>query len=354
MDTVSRFGGDEFTLLFEDLTSEQEVVLIAERIRQAVSTPMGLDQGETAVTVSIGIAMVTDPTVPPETVIREADAAMYRAKEQGPSRYEVYGAAIRQEAHERLGIEDALRHAVERGELHVHYQPKISLNGHVGVNGFEAFVLWDHPQRGLLTPDEFAPLAEETGTLKPIAEFVLDEALRDIRRWREARPGVTVSVNLFPHQLEDADLAPMLARALEASGTTPDALWLEVSESALSANPQVSTRALTAMKALGVMVAIDDYGTSSSMLLNLRSLPVDSIKIHRSFVRALGSDPAEATVVGAVVELGHALGLRVEAEGVETDQQLAQLRLLGCDGAQGPLFSPAVPSEEAHVLLTAG
>jgi EAL domain-containing protein (putative c-di-GMP-specific phosphodiesterase class I) len=236
----------------------------------------------------------------------------------------------------------------------VHYQPKISLNGRVGVTGFEALVRWEHPQRGLMAPHEFIPLAEDTGMLESIGAFVLGDALRQIQRWRETRPDVTVSVNLSPRQLESAELVPTLARAIESSGATPDSLCLEVSESAVASNPEMALSALEAIKALGVKLAIDDYGTGSSVLSNLRRLPIDAIKIHESFVATLGSDPSESPVVGAVVELGHALGLKVVAEGVETDLQLAQLKQLGCDGAQGFLFSPAVPGEEADVLLSAG
>jgi diguanylate cyclase (GGDEF)-like protein len=354
MDTVARFGGDEFTLLFEELSSEREVVLIAERIGASVRAPIRLETGETTVTASIGIAMVTDPSVPPETVIREADAAMYRAKELGRSRFELFDEISRQRASERLELERALREAIHRAELRVHYQPRISLNGRVGVTGFEALVRWQHPERGLMAPGEFMPLAEETGMLQPIAAFVLDEALREVRQWRQERPDLTVSVNLSARQLEDTGLAPMLARALETSGANPDALVIEVGETALAANPEAALRALNALKDVGIRVEIDDYGTGSSVLSNLRRLPVDAIKIHESFVATLGGDDSDRSLVAAVVEMGHALGLRVVAEGVETDVQLAQLKELGIDGAQGFLFSPAVPREEAHVLLSAG
>jgi diguanylate cyclase (GGDEF)-like protein len=354
MDTVARFGGDEFTLLFEDLASEREVVLIAERITQAVGRPIRLEPGEASVTVSIGIATVTDPTIPPDTVIREADSAMYRAKELGRDRYQLFDEVSRQRATDRLELETALRRAVDLSQLRVHYQPEISLNGHVGVIGFEALVRWEHPERGLMAPSEFMPIAEETGMLEPIGAFVIDEALRQISRWRQTRPDVTISVNLSVRQLEDPRVAPMLARAIESTGARPESLCLEVSEAAVAHNPEASMRALHALKALGVRLAIDDYGTGSSMLSNLRRLPVDEIKIHESFVASLGRDPTDSGVVGAMVELGHALGLSVVAEGVETDVQLAQLKELGCDGAQGFLFSPAVPREEADALLTAG
>ncbi len=224
----------------------------------------------------------------------------------------------------------------------------------MGVIGFEALVRWEHPERGLMAPGEFMSIAEDTGMLEPIGAFVLEDALRQISRWRQTRPEITVSVNFTARQLEDARVAPTLARALQASGANPGSLCVEVSEAALAHNPDVAMRSLHALKALGVRLAIDDYGTGSSVLSNLRRLPLDTIKIHQSFVVALGGDPADTGVVGAMVELGHALGLSVVAEGVETDAQLVALKQLGCDRAQGFLFSPAVPREEADALLTAG
>jgi diguanylate cyclase (GGDEF)-like protein len=354
MDTVARFGGDEFTFLFEELASEREVVLIAERISRAAGLPIQLDDGEASITVSIGIAMVADPSVPPETAIREADAAMYRAKELDRSRYELFDEASRQRAMERLELETALRHAVERGELRVHYQPKVSLDGTRSVIGFEALVRWQHPDRGLIEPSEFIPLAEETGLILPIGEYVLEHALRQIARWRRDKPGVTVSVNVSPRQLEDTGLVAMLAGAIRMSGNDAGALCLEVTETAVTQNADVAVRALQGVKAMGVRIAIDDYGTGSASLSSLKRLPIDTLKIHESFVRGLGSSAEESPIVAAVVELGHALGLTVVAEGVETDSELAELQALGCDGAQGFLLGRPVPEEEAHALLRAG
>jgi diguanylate cyclase (GGDEF)-like protein len=351
MDTVARFGGDEFTLLFEDLSGEREVVLIAERINQSASLPVRLQEGEGSITVSIGIAMVTDPSIAPDSVIREADAAMYRAKELGRSRYELFDEAARQRAEDRLELESALSHAVERSELRVHYQPRISLNGDRGVSGFEALVRWEHPVRGLIAPSEFIPVAEETGMVLPIGQFVIEQAVRQIARWRRFKPDVSVSVNLSFRQLEDTTLASMLTGAMRATNIDPAALCLEVTETAMMRNPEVATRALHALKTVGVGLAIDDFGTGASSLSSLKCLPVDTLKIHESFVTGLGGDPDDASLVGAVVELGHALGLEVVAEGVETDMQLAELRSLGCDAAQGFLLGRPVPEDEARALL---
>jgi diguanylate cyclase (GGDEF)-like protein len=353
MDTVARFGGDEFTLLFEDLESEREVLLIAERIITATSAPARLIAGETSVTVSIGITMVSDPSIAAEAVIRDADAAMYRAKERGRSRYELFDESSSHRALERIELETALGRAVDRAEFRIFYQPKISLDGGPAVAGFEALVRWEHPDRGLLAPAEFMPLAEETGMVVGIGAYVLEHALERIVRWRRLRPDVTIAVNLSARQLEDAGFAAMLTSAMAAAHAPPGAICLEIAEHAVTRNPTVAVRALAALKALGVSIAIDDYGIGSSSLSNLKSLPVDVLKIHQSFVTGLGTRPEEASIVGAVVKLGHALGLEVIAEGVETDRQLAELRALGCDAAQGFLLGRPVPEEQVDSMLVA-
>jgi diguanylate cyclase (GGDEF)-like protein len=351
MDTVARFGGDEFTFLFEELASEREIVLIAERISRVASAPIQLDDGEASVTVSIGIAMVTDPNVPPETVIREADAAMYRAKELGRSRYELFDEGSRTRAMERLELEAALRLAIERDELRVHYQPKMALNGRARVTGFEALVRWEHPDRGLLAPAEFLPLAEETGLVLAIGEFVIRQALGQLSRWRAINPELTVSVNLSARQIEDSGLIPSVAGALRGQGTDPESLCLEIGEDALAEHPDVAARALDGLKTLGVRLAIDNYGTGLGSLASLKQLPFDTLNIDGSFIGELVRDPGQTPLVGAVVELAHALGLSVTAEGVETEGQLQQIRELGCDGAQGYFFGQPVPEQEAQHLL---
>jgi diguanylate cyclase (GGDEF)-like protein len=352
MDTVARFGGDEFTFLFEGLESEREAVLVAERISHTASLPLTVGDGETSVAISIGIAMVNDPSVAPDHVIRDADAAMYRAKELGGSRFELYDESSRQRATQRLDIETALSQAVERSELRVHYQPRVSLNGDTGLVGFEALVRWEHPERGLIEPLEFIQVAEETGLIVPIGGWVIEQALAQVGRWRQSRPGMTISVNLSSRQLEDPDLIPSLSGALSDLGVDPGILRLEVTEDSVQHNPELASRMLGELHEIGVKLAIDDFGTGHSSISSLRLLPVDTIKIDRSFVSNLGSGPGGAALVGAVVELGHALGLTVEAEGVETDAQLAHLRELGCDGAQGFLFSGPVPEEGVRTLLS--
>ncbi len=352
MDTVARFGGDEFTFLFEELESEREAVLIAERISRSAGAPLMLDgESEMTVAVSIGIAIVTDPSVAPDTVLHDADVAMYRAKELGGDRFELYDETARVRASRRLELEDALRLAVERSELRVHYQPRVSLNGDTGLIGFEALVRWEHPERGLIAAEEFVALAEDTGLIVPIGEWVLEQALGEVGRWRRARPGVTISVNVSTRQLENPGLAAHLNAAVQASGAEPGVLCLEVTEDAIEHNPDLAARSLAALREIGVKLALDDFGAGHSSVTGLRELPLDQVNIDRSFVATLTSDPADSAVLGALVELGHALGLSVIAAGVETDIQLAGLRELGCDGAQGYLFSRPLPVDGVHALL---
>jgi diguanylate cyclase (GGDEF)-like protein len=351
MDTVARFGGDEFTFLFEGLEDDAEAMLIAERVNHAASLPLTLGEDETAVAVSIGISMVSDPETSLEEAIRDADAAMYRAKELGGSRFELFDDRSRRRVAKRSTLEASLRGALENAQLRVHYQPRVSINGDTGLVGFEALVRWEHPERGLIAPSEFVPLAEETGLIVPIGEWVIEQALSQVRRWRQSRPGMTISVNLSARQLAHPHLVVMLERALQAAGADPGVLWLEVTEDTVQQDPIVFGNALAALHRLGVNLALDDFGMGHSSLQTLRELPVDMLKIHQSFVSSLDAEPDDSALVGAVVELGHALGLTVIAEGVETDVQLAHLRELGCDGAQGFLFSRPVTEDGVHELL---
>jgi len=351
MDTVARFGGDEFTFLFEELSSEREVLLITERIVHAASVPIRVPEGEKTVTVSVGITTVDDPCIGAEAVIREADVAMYSAKELGRARYELFDNASRHHADERVELESALRLAIERSELTIDYQPRIAFNGGPPLVGFEALIRWVHPQRGLMSPREFIPVAEDTGQSVAIGRYVLEHALAQLARWRRFRPDLTVSVNLSLRQLEDGRLASMVAAAIRASEVDAKALCLEVSECDVTRHPEIALHALEGLKSAGVRIAIDDYGTGSSSLSSLGRLPVDALKIHESFIAGIGNGSPDTSIVAAVVELGHALGLQVVAEGVETDRQLAQLRELGCDGAQGFLLGRPVPACDVEALL---
>ncbi|HYB27676.1 MAG TPA: EAL domain-containing protein [Solirubrobacteraceae bacterium] len=354
MDTVARFGGDEFTFLFEDLTSEREVVLIADRICQAARHPIHIDGVELSVTVSVGIAMVADPAVAPETVIREADAAMYRAKERGRSRFELFDEESRQRAIERIELEAAIRQAVERGELRVHYQPNLVLHELGEVAEVEALVRWQHPTRGLIAAREFLPVADDIGLAIPIGRFVLEHALAQLAHWRARKPEMALSLNISSRQLRDPDLPDVVSDALRAGELDPAAVCLEVSESTVAEDPEAAIDALERLKATGVRIALDDFGSGASSLSRLRELPVDALKLHESFIAPLGSSPEDTLLVGALVDLGHALGLAVVAEGVERYSQLEQLRDLGCDAAQGYAIGRPVSEEQLEAALVAG
>ena len=351
MDTVARFGGDEFTFLFEGLESEHEAAVVAQRISRSAGLPLELPDGEHSVSVSIGVAIVTDPEQDIDDVIRHADTAMYRAKGRGGARYEIFDGLLGALPGARSELEQALSHAVSRSELRVHYQPRVSFDGETGLEGFEALVRWEHPERGLMEPIDFIPIAEETGLILPIGDWVLEQALSQVQQWRKTRPGVTISVNLSGRQLGDPGLVDRLSTAMRDGGHDPSVLCLEVAEGALEAEPEMATRQLTALNELGITLAIDDFGTAISSSVNLSQLPVHILKIDQTLVSRLGDGNGAIDTVIAAVELGHTLGLSVVAEGVETDAQLAQVRDLGCDGAQGYLISAPMSEEGVHDLL---
>ncbi|MGH2916803.1 MAG: putative bifunctional diguanylate cyclase/phosphodiesterase [Solirubrobacteraceae bacterium] len=349
MDTVARFGGDEFTFLFEGLQGERDAAIVARRVSRSAGVALALADQTRSVSVSIGVAIVTDPDAAIEDVIRRADAAMYRAKELGGDRVEVFDGRMDGLPGARAELEQELRHAVTRAELRLHYQPRVSLNGDTGLVGFEALVRWQHPERGLLEPGQFIPIAEESGMIVPIGEWVIEQALAQVARWRESRPDLTVSVNLSAGQLRDPGLIRRLAAAISDAGHEPGILCLEVAEGAVAADPELARRQLAALNELGVQLAIDDFGTGDASSTTLAELPVHILKLDQRLISLIGDGPASG--VSAAVQLGHALGLSVVAEGVETDAQLAQLRELHCDGAQGFLFSRPLPEESIHGLL---
>ncbi|HET9444467.1 MAG TPA: EAL domain-containing protein [Acidimicrobiales bacterium] len=349
-DTVARFGGDEFVVLCEGVTGEADAEGLAQRFAAAVASPMVVAEEETSVTVSIGIAFSpadgTDDT--PETLLRDADAAMYEAKDRGRDRHEIFSASTRRMAVARHETANALRRGLDRGELVVHYQPVVDLvTG--WVVGMEALVRWAHPERGLLPPCDFIALAEETGLIVPIGRHVLAEACRQVAAWQPLGGGepIGVAVNLAARQLLAPDLCHDVEQALSTSGLDPSLLCLEITESVLLDDPRASAPVLEHLQALGVRLGVDDFGTGFSSLTYLKRFPVDVLKIDRSFVDGLGRDPEDRAIVASVVDLAHALGLTTVAEGVETEGQLAELRSIGCEQGQGYLWSRALPPEEA-------
>jgi diguanylate cyclase (GGDEF)-like protein/PAS domain S-box-containing protein len=343
-DTVARFGGDEFTVLCRDVPDERVAAEIAERIASAVSKPVHLSEGEVYVTISAGIALSGGDMETPETLLRNADAAMYGAKERGRARFEMYAAASRDQAVTHLRTGSELRRALELGELRVFYQPILNLET-ARISGFEALVRWEHPERGLVGPDQFIPLAEETGLVVPIGSWVLEQACRQAAQWHADGAPVSISVNLSPRQLAEPTLPATIAAVLDRSGVDPTRVWLEITESTLMRDAESAVSMLHALRSLGVRLAVDDFGTGYSSMTYLKRFPVDSLKVDRSFVDGLGREPEATAICTAVVSLAHALGMGAVAEGVETPEQLAALRALGCEHAQGYLFGRPAPAE---------
>jgi len=356
-DTVARFGGDEFVVLCEQAHGATVTVAIAERLEQAMAEPFLLEDGaEVFLTVSLGLAIGDGPDA--EVLLRNADAAMYRAKELGRNRLEVFDDAMQAAAVARLTIGNDLRRAVDRHEFTLLHQPVVDVVTR-RIIGAEALVRWAHPTRGLLLPETFISITEESGLIVPIGEWVLDSALSQARTWADQHglDGFQQSVNLSARQLSSPALIDLVAEVLDRHHWAPAQLVLELTESVLLDDLEVTLAALLQLKELGVQLAIDDFGTGYSSLTYLQRFPVDSVKIDQTFVSGLTTAPvaeamhSEATIPRAVVVMAHALGLTALAEGVETEDQLAVLRELGCDQAQGYLFSPPVSGDDFSELL---
>jgi diguanylate cyclase len=348
-DLCARFGGDEFVIVCEDVHARAEVVAIAERILEALARPFMLEGTPAFVAGSIGIAMTSDPEIVAADLIRDADAAMYRAKAEGGSRWSVFDQLVRERAVARQESELALRHALDRDELRVYLQPEVSVEGGYAV-GVEALVRWERPGFGTVSPAEFIPLAEETGLIVPLGAWVLRESCRQ----GVDLPGedLIIRVNVSARQLREPGLIEAVTGALDASGLPAGRLCLEVTESVLLEDGERCIAVLEELRALGVGVALDDFGTGYSTLTSVRSLPIDCLKIDRSFVDGLGRASEDESIVRAVIELGRALGIKVTAEGVETEEQLAHLRELGCTTFQGYLFAAPAPAAQIVPLLT--
>jgi diguanylate cyclase (GGDEF)-like protein/PAS domain S-box-containing protein len=354
-DTVARFGGDEFGILLEDIAGEHDAIEMAERVASVFTRPFVLDGNEHFVTTSIGIALA-EGGERAEDLLRDAAAAMHRAKERGRARYELFDEALRGRALSRLRVENDLRRALERDELTVHYQPLVSLRDHTMVS-VEALVRWDHPERGRIAPGDFIPVAEETGLIEPIGRWVLEHACRQAAQWYRERPDdrpLTLSVNLSAAQVSRPDLAETVAATLRATGLDPSCLALELTESMLVGDHEELSDTLMAIRALGVRLVLDDFGTGYSSLSYLTRLPLDALKVDRSFVDGLGTEPRDTAVTEAIVAMSRALSLRVVGEGAETEQQVRELARLGCDLVQGFYFSRPVPAAEITCMLTEG
>ncbi|MEP0872054.1 EAL domain-containing protein [Trichocoleus desertorum AS-A10] len=353
--TIARLGGDEFTILLDPIAAPNDAATVAEQIHQALQLPFNLDGYEVFTTVSIGIALSATGYNQPEDVLRDADAALYQAKEQGKARFAIFDTAMHNQAMSLLQLEMALRWALERQELRVFYQPLVSLT--TGrIVGFEALVRWLHPEQGLISPTEFIAIAEETGLIVPIGQWVLTESCRQLRQWQTqflTASTLTISVNLSSRQFSQPNLVEQVAQVLRETGLSPHHLKLEITESGIMNNTE-SAALLRQLRALQVQLCIDDFGTGYSSLSRLRQFPIHTLKIDRSFVSTMREAVQDAEVVQAIITLAHNLGMNVVAEGIETAEQLAHLRRLHCEQGQGYFFSKPLNSQAATALLAAG
>ncbi|MCK6444777.1 MAG: EAL domain-containing protein [Planctomycetes bacterium] len=352
-DSVARLGGDEFTVLLEDIRDESDATRVADRIQRELVTPFDINGHEIVTSVSIGIARSATGYENPEDILRDADTAMYRAKAAGRAKYAIFDTAMHERAVALLTMEADLRRAIERTELTVYYQPIVSLD--TGrICGVEALVRWNHPQRGLIRPNDFIPLAEETGLIVPIGKFVLAEACRHVRAWREEfdfRENFSLHVNLSGRQFSQADLVGQIRATLDDTRFEPGDLRLEITESVVMERPENARSMLLQLRELGVRLSIDDFGTGYSSLAYLQRFPIDTLKIDRSFVSGIGTKGENSEIARTIIDIGHNLGMVVVAEGVETLEQLAQMRALRCESAQGYLFSRPVDVDATRALL---
>ncbi len=352
-DTVGRVGGDEFVLILNDQSNEEVIFRAMQRISAKVSESITIEGKELYVTCSAGISLYPQDGRDVDTLLKNADAAMYRAKEHGRNNFQFYTSEMNERVNERLSLEAALRRALERREFLLHYQQKIDLRSGA-IIGAEALVRWNHPEWALVRPARFIPLAEETGLIVPLGEWVLHEACRQAREWLDQglRPGV-VSVNLSVRQFRQEGLVRSVSRILEETRLDPSQLEMELTESMVMQNVESAIATLQGLKSLGVALSVDDFGTGYSSLSYLKQLPFDTLKIDRSFVRGIGAgeDPDEGAIAQAIISLGHSLRLKVIAEGVETDAQVRFLKRHGCDEVQGFLYGePVAPHEHARLL----
>jgi EAL domain-containing protein (putative c-di-GMP-specific phosphodiesterase class I) len=352
-DTLARFGGDEFVVLIDDVHDPAEAVQVAERITEELRRPFILTGRELYVAVSIGISIGHARTHDPDSLLREADTAMYRVKGEGGG-YTVFDPSMYERALGRLEVEHDLRRAIEREELVVHYQPIVNLQTGK-LWGVEALVRWDHPERGLLNPDEFVPVAEESGLVVPMGELVLDEACHRAAEWQREfprTPPLAMSVNLSGRQLRRPNLHEVIGQALNESGLPASSLGLDITETVYIGALDANTAALDRLKALGIRISLDDFGSGYSSLSYLKRLPADILKIDKSFTKGLGVEVEDTAIVQTVVDLAHILGMEVVAEGVEIEEQETLLKEMGCDFAQGSFFSRPLPPETVPTFLS--
>jgi diguanylate cyclase (GGDEF)-like protein/PAS domain S-box-containing protein len=349
--SVGRFGGDEFTLLITDVSSIQSAAKIAQRILELIAEPFELDNQEIYITASIGISMHPHDGANADVLLKNADAAMYAAKERGKNGYNFYTPSMNSKTSTKLSLENDLRKAIGREEFVVYYQPKLDvMSGR--VIGVEALLRWRHPSKGLLSPAEFIPLAEETGLIMPLGEWGLGTVCSQSLDWqKKGIPPLPIAVNLSCVQFRQKNLREMIAQTLDHAGLDPRLLELEITESTIMQNEEEAGRTLRKLKEMGIRISIDDFGTGFSSLSYLKRFTLDALKIDRSFIKDLTTDGDDRAITIAIIAMAHSLGLKVIAEGVETQQQLAFLREHGCDEVQGYLFSPPLAEPDIVALL---
>jgi diguanylate cyclase (GGDEF)-like protein/PAS domain S-box-containing protein len=347
-DVLARLGGDEFAILVEDLARQRDAIDLAERIHRELEKPIKLGAMDVTVSASIGITFSTNNYQASDQIIRDADIAMYKAKSRGKAQYAVFDSSLHRHVSEQLQLEQELRRALGQGQLMLEYQPICTLADRK-LTGFEALVRWNHPERGLLEPASFIPVAEETGLIVPLGSWVLSEACRQMGQWRSIRTGadLNMSVNVSSLQLTHPDFVSQVGRALQAAEMRPSQLTLEVTESVLMNGIENAVTTLTALRQMGVTLSIDDFGTGYSSLSYLATLPIDALKIDRSFIDRMSREAEGSEIVKAIFKLGQALSKKVYAEGIETGTQLALLQELGCEFGQGFLLSRPVGAESA-------
>jgi diguanylate cyclase (GGDEF)-like protein/PAS domain S-box-containing protein len=352
VDTLARFGGDKFAIILEEVADLQKVVRVAQKVLSELSRAMTLDEFQLYVTASIGVSFFPNDGADLESLLQHAEAAMYRAKETGRNNYQFYRPEMNARTRERLLLENSLRQAVEKQQLILFYQPKIDLSSGQ-MTGVEALLRWRHPDLGMVSPVDFIPLAEETGLIVPIGEWVLRTACDQAKTWqRSGLPPFRVAVNISGHQFRQADFVDMVEGVLAQTGLNPQWLELEITESVVMENVEETILTLTALKARGMHLAIDDFGTGYSSLSYLKRFPITSLKIDRSFINEVGTDPNDAAIASSVIALAQAMSLEVVAEGIETEEQLRFLVARGCTEGQGYLFSRPVPPVELELFLT--
>ncbi|MFO1206197.1 MAG: EAL domain-containing protein [Burkholderiales bacterium] len=349
-DTVARLGGDEFMVVLPNMADSRGAAAVARKILDGLARPMELKGQEVFMSASIGISLFPTDAADSEALIRNADAAMYSAKRNGGDNYQFYTSDLNVQVQERLVIEQGLRVAEQRNELHLLYQPKVDL-ATGAIIGVEALLRWHHPTLGSISPERFIPVAEETGLIVPIGEWVLRRACMQVRAWREAGIELPIAVNLSACQFRQRNLAQTIHRILSETGVPPQFIEIEITESDVMENAESAIATLVELKSRGISISIDDFGTGYSSLSYLKRFPLDVLKIDRSFVRDIAVDSDDAAIVEAIIALARSLEIKVVAEGVETPDQMAFLNRSGCNFAQGYLFSPPVEAERVAALL---